>query len=910
MNHRRFLKSTSALVAAGLISSFATVAEAQQADEEIEAITVTGSYIRRRSINSPSPISVLGRAEFDEIGAVDINDIIKTMNINSGSEFAPDAFTQNATTGTGNFNLRGLGLNSTLVLINGKRTTTSSILADDGSSFVDTNSLIPLIAVERVEILKDGAAALYGTDAVAGVVNFITRGRFEGMELRVEGQKTTRDSQKDGMVSGIFGAGNGTTHVVMAFSVFDRTELRAGDRSKLTALTGLSTLGQPGAFVVPQLPVGLSPQLQGVWSAVFDSAGLVPGLADIFEPLFGLPAVPGALTPAFTDFRCPGSQGSIPPATFPIGTCNYDFTNSFTLVPKESRFQGYAQMTHQITDDWEAFGEFAFSRNRALRGNSPSFPLLSFPGIPAANPFNIYGVNVNFLGRLIGGDANAKRKPSNHRNDTFRGVGGFRGELDNGWYSEISTTYSTNNNDFRVWDQITSRVNNAFAGLGGPLCNTLSGTPGVGECMWLSPNEADNSQELMDFITGQGRRQARTVLLTVDAHVTGDLIEMPGGTVGFASGIQFRRDEAEQDWDNIRNAGDFVFLLGSDDYDLNREVWAWFGELSIPVLDNLEIQAALRYEDYSGGVGDTWDPKVAVLFQPLEGFSLRASFGTSFRAPSLHQAGGSQTSLGEIIDPATASRVFRGVRSAGNPNLKPETADVFNVGLSFEPVEGGLAGFTFNADYWRFEYSNLITREQAQAIVNADPFDPRIVRSATGDIQIINIDFINAASLVADGIDVSASYLIDMGDAGSVRVSTDWTFVNKFDIQERVGGPVTDGAGNRNFLNFARTMPEWRGNVGLNWLWENHSASAWVRYTDSYNDDQNNVRIRSHTTVDLQYNYALESFFGKDEGTTITFGAINVADRDPPRLETNGGFDSKIHDPRGRLIYVKLIQGF
>ncbi|MBT6959860.1 MAG: TonB-dependent receptor plug domain-containing protein, partial [Rhodospirillaceae bacterium] len=176
-----------------------------QAQTPIEEIRVTGSYLKRDQLSSGSPLTVISAEDLSAYGLTNIADVIGYLPFNSGSEFNADVFTQNLSAGTSNFNLRGLGLNSTLVLLNGRRQTVSGGVADDGSTFVDLNALVPLNAVGRVEILKDGAAALYGTDAVAGVVNVLTRTDVEGWELEGEFGTTTRSSQQDVTLRGLYG---------------------------------------------------------------------------------------------------------------------------------------------------------------------------------------------------------------------------------------------------------------------------------------------------------------------------------------------------------------------------------------------------------------------------------------------------------------------------------------------------------------------------------------------------------------------------------------------------------------------------------------------------------------------------------------------------------------------------------
>ena len=211
-------------------SSFAVSQEA--ADTKIEEVLVTGSYLKSSAKDGASPIVVVDRDNIDQMGAMSISDITRNMTANSGAENVPDSFTSGSTQGTSNVNLRGLGLGSTLVLVNGRRNTLAAAVANDGSSFVDT-SMIPAIAIERVEVLKEGAAAVYGSDAIAGVVNYITRSDFEGTEIGVFQQSTTSDSQTDTQISFLQGWADERTNVVVAAQYMDRSNLSGADRPTL-----------------------------------------------------------------------------------------------------------------------------------------------------------------------------------------------------------------------------------------------------------------------------------------------------------------------------------------------------------------------------------------------------------------------------------------------------------------------------------------------------------------------------------------------------------------------------------------------------------------------------------------------------------------------------------------------------
>ena len=251
MSLSKRLKNSSAIVTLTLMSGLALPANSQQIDEEnVDTIYVTGSFIKRKSQeNSASPLNVVTTGNISAQGLNTLGDLARNMTFNAGAELNTDAFTQNFSTGTSNVNLRNLGLSSTLVLLNGKRQTLSAAYADDGSTFVDTSTLMPLIMVDRVETLKDGGSAIYGTDAVSGVVNYITRKNFTGFEVQAGLQSTTSDSQRDYDVSAIWGAelSNGANFVI-AGSFLHREPLRSSDRSELTSGTGISGSGQPGTF--------------------------------------------------------------------------------------------------------------------------------------------------------------------------------------------------------------------------------------------------------------------------------------------------------------------------------------------------------------------------------------------------------------------------------------------------------------------------------------------------------------------------------------------------------------------------------------------------------------------------------------------------------------------------------------
>ncbi len=901
-------------------------AQSQRADAADEMI-VLGTYIKRPSqFDAPSPVVILSADDLAASGANKISDVIERLTINTGSQNNPDAFTQNQTTGTSNINLHGLGVSSTLVLVNGRREVQSAAATDRGENFVDTSALPPMIVFQQVELLKDGATPLYGSEAVAGVVNFVTRDRFDGFELDASAQAVDGTPQRDLEVSGLFGGGDYRTRALIAFSHMSRDMLTTADRRLSTTSDDLSQAGNPGTFLAPTRPT--NPVFGAVWTSAYDSNH--NGIADFVEPQLGRPPVPGAKPPVFADQNCtavaaqdktviPAIAAAVPTpiGTVPLGLCEFDFGSFYSLVPKETRDNAFAELTRDMEHDLQGRIEVHFARNDAERDNSPSFPFATFPVIPATHPDNPYGTDVQFIGRLIG--AGGSPSKSFHESDTWRLAATLAGSIGKTWSFDLGTTFSGNAFSVQANDVLKDRFNAAIHGLGGFQCNPATGTPGVGPCAYYNPfgtaltgTGTRNSPELIAFLTGEESFDARSDLYIVEGNLTRDLGSLRGVPIRLALGAQYRREKLSYDYDAEANRDDFMFLVGNPDFGNERSVEAAFVELSLPVAEDLDVQVAARYENYGDGV-DSADPKIALLWRPTLNLSLRASAGTSFRAPSLFQAFGTQTSLAQLIDPRVGTPQFFPVRTQPNPNgapLQPESADVLNVGVSYSPWPK----LDLALDYWSFDYSHVIVEQNSQALLNAAALgDPQasaqVIRDpATGLLQRVDSYYQNASSLKTDGFDLSAAYTFDLASKGTLRVGAEGTYISKYDLDDPQAGHV-EGAGKRNFANFGTSTPRWRANTFVNWRHQRHAVNAYLRYIDSYVDDEVQLgqgpesyrTIASDVTLDVQYTYTV----GRRYSPTISFGAINLLDEDPPHVATNGGYDSKVADPRGRVLYAK-----
>jgi len=901
------MKSSYLIRASAIAVAMAVAApQAALAQDTQDEIIVTGSFIKKKNqADLPSPLSTVGSSDIEDIGAQNIADITQTLTINSGAQNNPDAFTQNGTTGTSNINLRGLGVGSTLVLLNGKRQVLSGGPTNDGINFVDTSSLVPLIAIDRVEILKDGASALYGSDAVAGVANFITRENYDGIAL--SGTYTSHQSRGDynefnlqGLVGKDFGRGS----IMAAVSYIERTALTTAERRLSRPQDDTSSLGNPGAF--------------------FGFPGL-PGGTPLIDP--GCAAAGGFPTPL----------GPTIAPNLTIGLCGFDFGDFFNLVPEEDRFVGLVRGEIDVSDNIQWKGEFSYANNTAIRGNSPTFPFLQLgsavvPGGafgPNANPFNIFpgDPTLVFFGRASGNGGTVS--PNTTESETWRASTSIGGDIANGSW-ELSATVGSNEFSIATEDTVVDRFQCALSGFnsvpaipgvtGGTDCSSANpdlttggvSIPAVGS--FFNPfstaltGAAPNDPALLDYVIGTQLRTYQSDLTVIEGFVSQELFELPAGPLSVAIGGQYRDNDLSQTVDALSANDAFAFLVGGRNFAGSQDVFAGFGEASIPIADWLDVQLAIRHERYGEAEGgSTTDPKIAILARPTDSISFRGSFSTSFRAPSVFQQFGESTTLQQVSD--NGSNAFVSVRTLAPNNgtsarsILPEESEAFNIGGSWRPIEG----LQLDVDYFNFDFSNVIIATSPQAILNAANGGDAasiaaVIRSPAGTVLQINNDFVNASSVETSGLDFSASYSFETG-IGTFSPTFDGTYVLNYDIADPQAGNV-EGAGQRNFTNFGSPTPQLRFNTGISWNNGAHSANVFLRHIGSYQDDQNGlIDIDSDTRVDIQYSLAINEYLDRDRLAAITIGVRNLTDETAPQVFTNGGFDSRVADPRGRLLY-------
>ena len=841
-------------IALGVILASFSVPVAAQDDIEIEEVIVTGSFIRGTPLDAPSPVQIVDRTSIEAQGAAIIWDVIKNLEVNSGSFTNAGSGERSQVEGTAQINLRNLGVNSTLVLINGKRVSPYAAITTASGEFVDINT-IPLVMTERIEILTDGGSALYGADAVAGVVNVIMRTEFEGFELYADIQGVeAADSVYDTTVSGIWGwsSSSGDTHLVLSAELFQRDNLNVLDGNHID---------ENSQFLGTTSSIG-----SGINVAAF-GANVNPDYLNPAITAFNV-SQGGSNTDVFTDPLCftTDSNEGIPMFVGSLreqrgersGACREDVSRFNFLSRDTERTSFAAAFDHTFNEAAEFYSFFNYMENEitlkggglnntggSSRTRGPTV-MLAQPGAYLRGPWWTGGyaigetTELGYFAPNIGltrpTEADIPNAPvslanggmnithlmnprdgiprdgvrSNFSNSTSSIVQvGLRGDftyIDRPWNYDVGYSWSDSSLEQSYQTFHRERTELAINGLGGPKCTPngvsdfdwgsaggafgvpalnawtygfgagytqtffpgyvlttreslslalTSNNQGQGGCEFFNPylssidGPLGNSQELMDWLNLTVlRADKRNKLAVFDAVVGGEFMDMRGGTAAIAFGAQYRERSARSRANDIDDPGLPNRILTYDangeissthtvsnnyecssciyNFDHTRSVKAVFVELSLPFLENVETQIALRYEDYGGGIGSELSPKVAVSWRPTEELLLRASWSQSFRAPNIGivEEGfeASATTFNDpirnqqvragLIDPTPENGVpgFSYTLGGPAPDVGNESADTYNMGAIWTPG-GVLEGWSVQADVWRFEVAGRVLPE-------------------------------------------------------------------------------------------------------------------------------------------------------------------------------------------------------
>lgn len=869
--------------------------------EDEDRIIVTGSRIARSDQSQiSSPTQVVGEEQIAESGLVGVDDLLLLNTANIGStggaqDLAAGGADDRATRSA---NLRGLGSQSTLVLLNGRRVAHTD-------AYVNLVALTPTIAVERVETVLDGASALYGSDAIAGVINVITNDSFEG--IRLSGQYTHIEDAPGYIVQGMVGGGTGDFHAVLAASYEYQDKLQGFERNR-TNFDNTSGLSQPGNYVLTSRPTA-----PGGGDVIIDNG--INGPIN-YSQLYDQASGGGANPVQFADPYCTDpSTGGIyaGPGDFPLGSCRFSYQQRNPVKPRARLVNVHADARYDFADNHTAYFEGRYHQQGTERFGIASFPITTGSlTVPAENPFNPFGVDTVFVGRLLGNQSPDRVEEVDL--DAMSLIGGVRGDItsDGAWGYDVSAGYTREDFVLHTSDTDLISAQNALNGFGGPDCQISPfGVPapsevaGQGNCVFLSPfgvdQQTNDPRTDYNTLTPYNRGEEAEIRFA-EAVLTGELFELPGGALGVAFGGQIREEREETFLDSGVINGRFGFAGKSLPGSGERTIKSVFGEAYLPILDTLDVQLAGRYEDY--GQFSTFDPKIGVNFSPTDWLALRGSYSTAFRAPDLGQAVSDSvvSAVGQTVDPLdpTDTGTFRVIRTVSNPDLRPEQSENFNVGVTLNPIER----LSLSVDYWDFKFTDQITREAAQQVINADPNGPRLVRDQFGRLLSVDVGFFNSGSTATNGIDFRLAYSFDVGN-NTFSIDNMATLITTYTVQLGVNAPVIDALGGRNATNPGAPAPKFRDNLRLSWSNGGHSANVFMRHISGVRDDLNNGEIDAWTVFDAQY--ALS--FGDEDRFQIAVGALNLFDQEPPQA-TFTGYLPSLHDALGRQAYVRLTADF
>lgn len=889
--NNKLSKAVRLAIAFGAASATAFTASVNAAEEEVakvERIEVTGSRIKRTDMETSSPVLVLDRAAIDATGLLSIGDILQ--DIPAAGAALNTAF-NNGGNGSTNIDLRNLGAQRLLVLVNGRRWISSL------GSTVDLNT-IPSAAVERIEVLKDGASAVYGSDAIAGVVNIITRKDFEGVELSVYGGENA--SEGDGrqysaeVTFGVTGAKGG---LLFNMSHVTQQPIWAGDR-EISAF-GNSSTTEKGRIRVYNNQLEQS-TIDTLIANGYTNVGT--GAAQRFD------LVPAAGTGANVGLD------SWEDRTGANGLYNYAPDNY--LVTPQNRNSFYVQGYYDLSDDLRLVTDFVMTNRKSAQELAPMPVTLGSAFGAAASRVDIHENNIyNPFGTTLYGDAAralaagytsytpyaAQRRfveagPRRYeQNDTtYRAMVGLEGSFSDSWTWDAHYIYGQNNQEEMTTGLLNlTRINQAL----GDNCNATT------NCVPLNLFGGFGSitQEMVDFVSFDSVARSGLTLKDYAFNAGGDLFEMPAGMVGMAVGIE-RREETGFD------SPDPLTVTGESSGNQRDATAGGFRldeayvEFSIPVLEMLTLTPAMRFSDHST-FGSESTAKVGLELRPMDDLLIRATWAEGYRAPSISNLfAGNSDSYPSLTDPcnggaaanpdlpgcagvpagyAQANTQIR-ITQVSSPDLQPETSTSNTIGFVYNP--SWVEGLEMTVDYYSIEVEDSIGRYGASRLINECAAGEAFACSFidrdpnTGAVVDLRNFLQNSGTYEVEGVDAYFAYRMPETSFGTFKFALDLAHVitNKFDGEEQVGIQYGDAG-----------YPEWKGTFSVDWMmgnWDAHWDTRWVDRLNNYYDSIGYTEfypdIRpyspSYFVHDVSVGYTMDEY-----NTRFTVGIENLFAKKP-----------------------------
>jgi iron complex outermembrane receptor protein len=941
-----------------------------QQDESVEEIVVTGSLIRRTTgFSVASPLTQISAQDISDLGSPNPGDIVRNSVFNFGAATSTTSTIQGTSDQNTRFDLRGLGASATLVMIDGMRVPNSNV-----------NILMPSIGIQRLDILRDGAAQLYGTDAVAGVVNFIPYDSYDGLKMEYHQEQDSRGDFNDNLFSFITGTELGANaRIVFAGSYRDQGDLEWSERPSLMRAGGTwSGNGNPGNFIVP----------------LRDENGILTGSTETRpDPNCGVREDPTSWQNNVNGF-------------LRNGRCHYDYGANRSYRNPTQVGSYYTALTWDATPDTTFKAQFNYSRLNSQARGSTSGSSVNYARLPVVrgelpfNPFRAVNASGNALfaqdgngdgfpdrdannivvldptGIPFNEDVNFTRTRTFGRSHPLDGTGIHNSDRSMNQEADKRTFRFALTADFKIpfleeWDGKASyalmqyhdldsnpRVFSASALIQGMNCdpindfgacyNPFAPIPGVAESF--------NNSNVLGAIATNFNEDNRTELQTFEMVANGLIrlgdFELPGGPIGAAFGFQ-RREEYLK---NMPSAG----VISGDAYTTNqqspfsrsREVDAVFAEFRVPILDNLELSAAYREEDFSTGQ-NPGVMKFGLVYEPTDWLAVRGTWGEAFIAPTLLQLD-TPESCGSVnfTDKFTPFEGFTFGCIQGNPGLVPENSETAAFGIDLNLLDDLEIHFNWS----KTEFEERIVRTTQFDIVREDfinfqaatgfapttanPFpekeavvswmnnplhDPRILRNPLEPSQIrrINRSDSNASKVLVKSYDIEVDYTLPiLRDFGTFGVNLSAIYMDEYLYQVFSDSDVVSAVGlQNNGTGSAAPLPQWKANLALSWVSGSHRALFTTRYTDDVvfdasnrashaSVDFNNWRftdtVKAWTQADVAYSYSGFEVPNVGGELGITVGARNLFDREAQKTGMIAGVIGEMQDPLGRVIYARV----
>ncbi len=854
---RELNRAITAALAFGSVAALAAApAFAQDEDEngdtaQMETVEVTGSRIKRTDAEGSVPVTVIDRQQLELSGEVSVADYLRNTTFNSFGSFRPQS--GSSAQSFAELNLRGLGGARTLILVDGRR----APIAPQAGQGQDLNS-IPLAAVERIEILTDGASAIYGSDAIGGVVNIITRSDFSGVEMSFGMSNPKREGGETEQGSVIFGAAGDRGNIIAGASYDNRGIIFNRDRP--WSRVGVSTFSNNTVAALPLVP-NPNPNNATNWR---------PG------PAAAQRAVPGGCSDRGFSIGT-GAQGQ--------AICLYNFA---LVAADEAEIRNsslFTRANYEINEDWSTYMNASVARVESFGRYAP-VPAVVF--IPPNTPNNRTNVPV-FLRHRFDSLGN---RDTFVDSQVYEFLVGFEGRIGN-----FDVDFGARRNEFK------------FTELGRNYLVIPIAEQFIARGDYNIFNPRGNPANVLNSMKVTINREAAFEIEELYATANVDLFEMNGGVAGLAFGAEYR-DEYYQDLYDSLSEGGVVGGSAGNSAAGGRSVGAAYAEALFPVTENFEINGAVRYDRYSD-YGSDVSPKLSMRFTPFENLVLRASYGEGFRAPTLDILTQLESfSASAVSDPATCRALgqpptcnvqidaFR----IANPELESEQSRQWSIGAAWDATDWLNASLDiFNVEIDNriafFSANTLVIREQTGRPV---PPGLGVFRFPDGSIDFVREGNANEGDLELRGADLNVRTNFDFGDIGNLRNQLQISMIDNYTI---------DGGEN---LVGDNSQPKYRSSLNNEYVWGDFSFVWNLNYIHTHNDSSEGGKLPSWTTHDLQASW------NAPWNGRFTVGVNNVADKDPVLDPFGGcssdgsprGYCTQLYDGYGRVPYFRYTQSF